>query len=689
MKRRIILACAVFALLISSGTQAEASRFLMEEDITCVTVGDTLISVEIDDANRLPAVHQISINNRTGLRTVNYNVSIRFTRSVSDKEGISEQENQDNGESSEINEGSIQTIQHESDAFLSYAFGLHDYSLPQTFATKYRAGSSGLKIFSVGTWFTGNRLSEGMIQVEVRAGGASIDEAVPLAAGTLHFSIPQDGENGAMYSVPLSKQADIYPDEDFYVIVTYPAGQERPQGCAMNERVETVPDRYLIKSGEGWLDLQQTDGFSNCAWIMSARGMKDDNIAWLKLHSASSGSIARGRYAYVNVRFEDFPQLKGERKAEIYITTDDPCNTNVTIPVRLHVNEAPFFRYAPKSISLPENTTQQYEIELYDNEDDHFEVSPVKGAHIAAFSVSGSKLTLTVAPRTGDTGNYSVKYRITDEHNESRDLEIPIHVTVLEQLSDPDGFVYSFMGESATYNIYDLFRYVNGDGFSFIASVENGNVIQLMQTSDSTIVVTPNDLGSTVINFILRDNYGYEFFCSIPVTVGLCEDPSHIIVQKWNSILLVNNSANNYSPEGYQWYRNREAIPEATGQYYSAGERADDLLDFTASYYVRLVTLSGDTIFTCPQTPVRKNLVAAKSYPNPVQAGETITVETGFAEEEEDVYIQLVDLSGRTVQTGSFRGVSGTFRTAKTGSGYYMLIIHGKKETKSTGIYIK
>jgi hypothetical protein len=664
----------------------------MEDDIACVSIGDTLISVEIDDANKLPVIHQIFVDNRAGLQTVNYNVSIRFTRSISDWEGISEQENaygrNDEG-SSDINEDSVQTIQYENDALLGYAFGLQDYLAPQTFATKYRANSSGFKIVSVGTWFTGNRLSEGVIQVEVRAGGASIDDAVPLATGALSFSVPENGENGEMYFIPLSRQADIYPDEDFYVIVTYPAGQEKPQGCAMNERVETVPGRYLIKSGEDWLDLQQTGGFSNCAWIMNARGIEDDNIAWLKLRSASSGSILRGRYTYVNIRFEDLPQLRGERRADVAITLNDRCYTSVTIPVTLHVNEAPFFRHAPKSISLPENTTQQYEIELYDNEGDSFNVSPVKGAHIVTYSVSGSKLTLTVTPRAGDFGSYSVRYRITDEHDESRDLEIPIHVTALEQLSGTDGFVYSFMGKSVEYNVNDLFHYVNGDGFSFLASVENEDIIELVRTSDTTIVVTPNELGSTMINFSLRDNYGYEFFRSIPVTVGLCEDPSHIVVQKWNNILLVNNSANSYSPEGYQWYKNKQVIPGATGQYYSAGKKIDDLLDFTASYYVRLVTFSGDTIYTCPQTPVRRNIVAAKSFPNPVYAGETITVETGFAEEEGDVSVQLVDLSGRIVQTGSFRGTSGTFRVAKTNSGYYQLIIYGKRETKSFGIYIK
>jgi hypothetical protein len=609
---------------------------------------------------------------------------------LSDWEGIREKYVDEQEETFETNpDSAIRILQHENKTFLSYAFGLQDTSKAQIFAAKYCADTAGVVISSVGTWFVGNSLSEGTIKVEVRAGGKSIEQAVPLAAGALNFAISPEEKNGAMYYIPLSKQASIYPNEDFYVIITYPAGQEKPQGCAMNSKVSSVSGRYLVKSEDGWQDLQQMSGFSKCAWLTEVLETKHENIAWMRLLSAHSGNIPAGRTSTVHIRFEGRSQLKGEKNCEIVVAVGDSCLTDVIIPVKLHVNEAPFFMQSPNSIYVPENSTKQYEIKLYDNEGDRYEVQPVGGARVLTHDLTGSKLRLTVSPRTGDAGIYHVRYRITDEHGESRDLEIPVYITAMEQLYDPEGLVCSFMEDSLIYNIRDLFNYVNGDEFSFLVSAEDGSIVKLKQKDGGTIIFYPDGLGTTVLNFILTDSYGNEFLRSIPFTVGLCENASPVIVQKWNSVLLVNNASNRYSSEGYQWFRNREAIPNATGQYYTAGEETGEMLDFTASYHVRLVTLSGDTVYTCPMRPVLKNDPTAKSFPNPVSGGEMLTVETGFAETAETTYFQLTDLLGRVVQTGSFNGVSGTFRIAEINSGYYRLVTGNKKERKSFGIYIK
>jgi hypothetical protein len=653
--------------------------------VACVQVAPASVYVYMDKFTSRQT-REIRIDNSAGKSPVGYNASIRFTRSLSDWEGISGQDGEPaDGEPSGSTAAPTRFLQYET--MLGYAFG-RESSKPQTFATKYRAGASGFKASSVGTWFTGDVLSEGTIHVEVRAGGASIDDAVPLAAGALDFSVSPDEVNGKMYSVPLSKPAAVYPGEDFYVIITYPARQKRPQGCAMNPSVEAVPGRYLLKSDTGWLDLQQMEGFSRCAWLTSVTETERENIAWLRISSASSGTVGAGRITSLYIVYEGSERLKGERKAEVVLTAGDSCLTKVSIPVTLHVNEAPFFLQAPSVIYVPENSVQQYEIKLYDNEGDPFEVQPLEGAKVVRHALSDSLLTLTVSPRAGDAGNYNVRFRITDEHGESRVLNIPVHVIVLEELLGPDGLAYSIVEGSVTYGIHELFRVVNGDGFSFFATSLDENIVKVEQPDDSTLTVIPDGFGTTFIRFDFRDDHGNELSRSIPVSVGPCEDPAAVIVQKWNSVLLVNNFGNKYMENGYQWYRNKLAIPGATGQYYS-GEDAGGTLDFTASYHVRCVAVSGDTLYSCPMTPVARQEVRARVYPNPVRAGEVLTVETDGTDAGEEVHVQLVDFAGRVIRTGRFRGPSGTFRVTRASSGYHVILVSGRKGTESFVLRVK
>ncbi|MDR2809307.1 MAG: T9SS type A sorting domain-containing protein [Tannerellaceae bacterium] len=690
MKQTIAIIGILF-FLSAFHPATSASRSSIPDDpinpIPCVQITPASVYVYMDKFNSRPT-REIRIDNSGGKLSVSYNASLRFIRSLSDWEGLSEQ---DNESGSGVNKPSgsaaspTQFLQYET--LLGYAFG-ENSSKPQTFATKYRAGAAGFKASSVGTWFTGDISSEGVIHVEIRAGGASINDAVPLATGSLDFSVRPEEVNGKMYSIPLSKPAAVYPGEDFYVIVTYPVRQKRPQGCAMNPSVESVPGRYLLKSGTGWLDLQQMEGFSRCAWLMSVTETERENIAWLRISSASSGTVGAGRISSLYIMYEGSAQLKGERKAEVILTAGDSCLTRVSIPVTLHVNEAPFFLQAPSAIYVPENSVQQYEIKLYDNEDDSFTVEPLEGAKVVHHALSDSLLTLTVSPQAGDAGNYSVKFRITDEHGESRVLNIPVHVIVLEELFDPNQFVYSIVKGSVTYNIRDLFRIVNGDEFSFLVTSLDENIVKVEQPDDSTVVIIPDGLGTTSILFDFRDNYGNVLSRVISVSVGPCEDPSLVIVQKWNSVLLVNNFGNKYMENGYQWYKNKQAIPGATGQYYS-GEDAGGVLDFTAAYHVRFVTVSGDTVYSCPLTPVARQEAKTKVYPNPIRGGEVLTVETGFTDMGEDVHVQLIDFAGRIIQTGSFKVSSGTFRVTRANSGYYLLLVSGKKGREAFTVYVK
>jgi hypothetical protein len=666
---------AVITVFCISAVKAQLSD-------TCVRVSPDSIYVYMDSyaKRQLP---QLTLDNRNGKTRVNYSASISYFRSVVDMDETPKPTAPPATAKPEPDTLAI-TLQYESKSLLGYEYGVVDAE-SQTFATKYTAGVAGFRIYSVGTWFTGAPQSEGVIRVEIRAGGNSIDDAVPLAVGELRFSVKAGEENGKMYAVPVSSQAAVIsPGEDFYVLVTYPSEQSRPQGCAMNPAVRQAAGRYLVKTGKGWQDLQRISGFSRCAWLMSVTGTEHENFAWLEFTSSPSGTLLRGQSVSLRLKTDRAPLLKGRQTAHVHVTVGDSCHTSASIPVTLHLNEAPFFRHAPVAVYIPENEKRDYKIILRDNENDSYQVRQTGGAKVASYKLSDSVLTLTVAPVTGDAGHYNVRLLAVDGHGESRELTVPIHVTVLKQLYGSEGFTYPFMGKSAEYRIRDLFSYKNGDGFLFTASSRDENVLKLEQTDDSTIIATPLYPGSTAIDFRIWDGYGNDFRHSIPVAVGQCEDPSLIVVQKWNRVLLANNSLGKYS--GYQWYKNREEIAGADRQYFDAGEQ----LDFAAYYHVRLVTVSGDTVYSCPITPMFKN-ADAKVYPNPVSAGSVLNIETGFPDTgtTEEIRVSLTDALGRTAGTGSFCGATGIFQVPQTGKGFYTVTVSCKNATRTFNIFVK
>jgi hypothetical protein len=105
-----------------------------------------------------------------------------------------------------------------------------------------------------------------------------------------------------------------------------------------------------------------------------------------------------------------------------------------------------------------------------------------------------------------------------------------------------------------------------------------------------------------------------------------------VVIQRWNNTLLINNNpATNggYTFAAYQWYRNGEAIAGATAQYYSAGNKATDVLG-DALYHTALTTATGEPLRTCPAPPEAMAMENLTAYPNPLRSGDVLRLDMGM-----------------------------------------------------------
>lgn len=129
------------------------------------------------------------------------------------------------------------------------------------------------------------------------------------------------------------------------------------------------------------------------------------------------------------------------------------------------------------------------------------------------------------------------------------------------------------------------------------------------------------------------DLYPFSF------TVDLSSD---YLVDKFDDVILCDNSSNLFA--AYQWFKNEALINGATNQAYC------DPIGLSGTYYVQVVTTDGKTLKTCPASYTA--LKAAKAlinvFPNPVQAGQTFTIEVTDMQQD--------DLKGAVLHIFDSRG---------------------------------
>lgn len=496
---------------------------------------DVVMNEKTETASR-----SIAINNLNGGSELEYEVSIDFGRSSSQasrSRATSVSSSQvhvsstiakvsNRGRSAATTTGYNRTISHTESTTPDTYVGTGG-AAPFSVATKYNAGEEGFNISHVETWFRAEALTEGSIEVEVLAGGSSISDAVLLTAGTLNFTASGDDEVGDWYQIELNEAAAIYPNEDFYVVVTLPLGVEYPQGTITNS--ETVPNRYFYYSEGVWYDIQTVDGFATNGWLMFAAEEEPGNSSWLTISGETSGTLAVGEEGTINISIEGGYAKRGDQIANVVITTNDSNNPEVSVPVTLHMNDAPYFSEVPEMVVVSENETETVIIEVEDMEGHDFDVASAEDYRGVTYTLEGGELTIELAPDFGDEGSYTYYFVATDEYDAER--EISISVQVLHTNRAPEyvgsGLDNVMVGETYEYEITDLFSDPDNDEFTFSVSSRSTDIADVY-SSGGKFLVLPKAVGSAVFDFLVTDELGASSEWSVALTVeiiaGLSED---------------------------------------------------------------------------------------------------------------------------------------------------------------------
>lgn len=194
----------------------------------------------------------------------------------------------------------------------------------------------------------------------------------------------------------------------------------------------------------------------------------------------------------------------------------------------------------------------------------------------------------------------------------------------------------------------------------------------------------PSEPGLNTLNFTITSEDGvnkkpYQLKFSKPFEF------SELVTQMWNNTLtVINNPEKNggYRFVGFEWYENGRLIGE-NKQYYSAGRSSTDLLDGNAVYLVKLVDENGNKYQTCP---TKIDLATASHflvYPNFVQAGETVNIETQTDPKHlsDKSELNVINLNGSLVYKQIMEGNRTSFEMETPGIYVVQLISGASSQT--------
>lgn len=668
-----------------------------------INIDNSLINVSLKDFSEKEK-REVSFDNMNGGYKLDYSVAVNYKRSDTIAKPLErvakaiDKTHIDTYKVADINKRFASKPLANTDRIIKYfdekavnnAIGNRG-STATNVATRFAADSTGFNLSDIVTYVSLQKGNKGVFNVEVRVGGDDITTALSMAKKDVEFEYPSGDSLTVIkpITIALDEEIQILPNEDFYVIISYPYTIDYPQSIQMGG-VEVVPNRFLLYTNDGWVDLQVAFASvePNLGYAMYAVEHNFKESGWLKILSSSSGTLQIGDSSKVNLEFVASLAERGDQKADLVLKTSDENASIVKIPVNLHINEAPKFINAPSSLIISEKETANLEIVVRDIENDEFTIKAMEIPDFVTCVITDTNtVQLSINPNYGDEGNHKVILKATDSHNATNEYTLNIHVAKTNRAPEFIGNLLAFKFNSGSqlvkYDINDFFSDPDGDNFTFEISSSNTDIIDAYQSGDTYFVLEPKKAGEAKLKFIVTDEYGAALTIELEATVDGCIDAKSIVVQMWNNALVVSNTGGKYT--AYQWYKNGAKINGATKQYYGEG---DNELDVNDEYYVELTTKDGETLFTCPMHPV-KQTISLMVYPNPVKLGESVSVVTQLPNmEEKPLTIQVVSIQGQLLKTLSTKQAINTIEMPY-GLGVYFIKVTNGTLSKSFKVVVE
>lgn len=386
-------------------------------------------------------------------------------------------------------------------------------------STRFNAGADGFNLTHVQTYFRAEDASEGVISVEVRAGAENVAEAAILVQFDYAYSYTNTDSLGSWLTIPLENAQIMAPNEDFFLVFTYPMDIDYVQGIIVG--VDNMPGRYMLEYQDAWFDLQ-TEVESGMAFMMRAAEETFASGEWVVINSVMDSILGAGDATEIVLEFKGANAAQGWQSAELIISSNDPLNPSLTVPLFLHLNEAPVFSNSPIEIqNVDEGDTLTLIMNVNDPEENKFSVTSVEDYARLIYFMEGKSLIINVLPGFDDEGSYEYQFTATDEFGAESSMSLLVEVNNTNQPPQSiatDGFSYTENDDFEEYYFTDYFTDPDFDSLSFSIRSSDDLIAEVF-TSEDRFIVVPKLIGETSLVIHATDIYGATDSIEIAIVI--------------------------------------------------------------------------------------------------------------------------------------------------------------------------
>jgi subtilisin family serine protease len=412
-------------------------------------------------------------------------------------------------------------LAHEDKIAADTHFG-YDGGEPFTTATRFNAGKDGFTLSHFQTFMFGADKPSGTIAYEIRAGGSSVAEATIIDQGYVDY-VYEGGKTGAWVTLPIKEPKGLYPNEDFYVVITYPYELPFVQGSVAD--IVDTPGRYTLSDSEGnWYDLQDAALYPGFGWMVRAGEEKFTSNAWVSMNGILNGEVAPGAKKEVQLDFTAANGVRGDQHAVLKIRTNDPVNTVGQIPVNLHINEAPVFSNLPEEITVVNEASEVIvNIGLSDKEANVITVTSSDAPSWSTFEVSGGNIAVKLAPGYETAGTYTLNFTAVDELGASTKMALEVKVLKTNRAPVAANAVDLVYSELSYFDVKQFSAYFTDpdtDKMTFNAVIANESIASVTIGQElGQFVIETHAAGETVLTLTATDIFGLSTEQQIKITV--------------------------------------------------------------------------------------------------------------------------------------------------------------------------
>ena len=383
------------------------------------------------------------------------------------------------------------------------------------------APDDGFNLSHVATWYSWGEKLTSNVEVIIMGGSTDLHEATVLYSQVYEHNATEATAMGEYITIELDQKQLFFPKEKFFVVFKYDVDVEYPQGTTTVS--SSAWQRYYFGNGEVYFDLVG-QGYSTMGLLIKAAEIEAGSNMWAVLESESAGTIIEGDSLNIDLSFVAKFANQGVNKANFIVRSNDPYNSEVSVPLTLIHNKGPQYKDGNHvKISMFEGDTLQYRLEAYDEEGDTFTLEMMDEYPHTEALIDGGIVDITFTPDYFANGTYKIKVLGKDSNGNSNIFTLEVDVENVNRppyeavifgeqvfpLETEDGYQLQL-----DYHIIDP----DGDELTFEVSYTDESILELYHNG-STAIFMPLQLGYVNITVTATDPMGASYQTTFPAFV--------------------------------------------------------------------------------------------------------------------------------------------------------------------------